>query len=278
MISQRYRVHILLFEIIAVIVALLFLVPFYFVLVNSVKAIGAVLTEPSSLPKVWVWENYSKAWAIMSYPRVFMNSMIVVVFSVIGIILLASMSAYRLVRHSSKFNRAVLIVYIASMIIPFQSIMIPLMKVMSTLGLLNSLWGLIICYFGFGVSMSIFLFHGFIKAVPYEIEESAIVDGCTPFSVFWKIVFPLLKPIIATVAILQSLWIWNDFLIPFLTVNSDPGNRTIPLSTYSFFGQYTKQWDLAMAALVLGIIPVVIFFFVLQKHIVEGITSGAIKG
>jgi raffinose/stachyose/melibiose transport system permease protein len=278
MFMRKYTIRTLILEIVAICIALLFLIPFYFVLVNSVKSFAAILTDTAGMPEIWKWTNYSKAWKIMDYPTVFMNSLIVTVVSIAGIIMLSSMSAYRLVRHPSKLNQWIFGLYIAAMIIPFQSIMIPLMKVTSTLGLLNSRWGLIICYWGFGVSLAIFLFHGFIKSVPREIEESAVVDGCSPYGVFFKIVFPLLKPIIATVAILNSLWIWNDFLLPFLTVNSKPGLRTIPLSTYSFFGQYTKQWDLAMAALVLGITPIVLFFFLMQKRIVEGITAGAIKG
>lgn len=276
--SAHNRTRDLLLELLAILIMLAFLVPFYFVLVNSLKTFGEVLTNTSGLPTVWMWENYRQVWEIMDYPVVFLNSLIITVFSIIGIIVLSSMSAYRLVRHPSRTNRAIFTVYIAAMIIPFQSIMIPLMKVTSTLHLLNSRIGLIICYLGFGVSLAIFLFHGFIKSVPREIEESAVVDGCSPYGVFWRIVFPLLTPIIATVAILNALWIWNDFLLPFLTVNARPELRTIPLSTYSFFGQYTKKWDLGMAALVLGITPVVVFFFLMQKRIVEGITAGAIKG
>jgi raffinose/stachyose/melibiose transport system permease protein len=163
------------------------------------------------------------------------------------------------------------------MVIPFQAIMIPLVKVAKWFGLLSSLPGLMICYFGFGVSMSIFLYHGFIKSIPKEIEESAVVDGCTPYSVFWRIVFPLLKPITVTIILLNSLWIWNDFLLPLLILQK-PELRTIPLATNSFFGQYTKQWDLALAALVMGISPIVLFFLAMQRHIIEGITAGSVKG
>ena len=124
--------------------------------------------------------------------------------------------------------------------------------------------------------MAIFLYHGFMKGIPVELEEAAIIDGCSPFSVFWRIVFPLLKPITVTIIILNSLWIWNDFLLPMLVLQ-DPALRTIPLATFFFFGQYTKQWDLALAALVISIIPLLIFFFSMQKHIIKGITSGSIK-
>jgi raffinose/stachyose/melibiose transport system permease protein len=166
--------------------------------------------------------------------------------------------------------------FVAAMVIPFQSIMIPLVKVAGNLNLLNSIWGIVIMYLGFGSGMTIFLYHGFIKGIPVELEEAAIIDGCSRLGVFWRIVFPLLKPITVTVVILNSLWIWNDFLLPSLVLQ-DPELRTIPLATFFFFGQYTKQWDLALAALVISIIPLLIFFFAMQKHIVKGITSGSIK-
>ncbi|MNI78464.1 L-arabinose transport system permease protein AraQ [compost metagenome] len=155
--------------------------------------------------------------------------------------------------------------------------MIPLVKVVSTLGIQNSRLGIIICYFGFGTMLSVFLYHGYVKSIPKEIEESAVVDGCSPYGVFWKIVFPLLKPMTVTVLLLNSLWIWNDFLLPLLVLSS-PDLRTIPLAASSFFAQYTKQWDLGLASLVLGVIPIVIFFLSMQKHIIEGITAGSVKG
>jgi raffinose/stachyose/melibiose transport system permease protein len=162
------------------------------------------------------------------------------------------------------------------MVIPFQTVMIPLMKLGGALNITNSIPGLIMMYFGFGVPLSLFLYHGFVKTVPREIEESALIDGCSQFGVFWRIVFPLLKPITVTVVILNTLWIWNDFLLPLLVLQ-DPELRTIPLATSSFFAQYTKQWDMGLAALVLGITPVIIFFLFLQKHIIKGIASGSIK-
>jgi raffinose/stachyose/melibiose transport system permease protein len=156
--------------------------------------------------------------------------------------------------------------------------MIPLMKVGGKLHLLNSHWGLVVMYLGFGSALSIFLYHGFIKSIPVELEEAAIIDGCSRFMVFWRVIFPLLKPITVTIVILNTLWIWNDFLLPSLILNgSDDSLRTIPLSTFYFFSAYTKQWHLALAGLVLGVTPLLIFFFSAQKHIIKGITSGSIK-
>lgn len=275
--GNRYTIRTFGLELIAVVAALLFLVPFYFVLVNSVKSFGDLLANSAALPKSLHFDNYTRAWDIMKYPKVFVNSLLITVFSNVGLVVISSMAAYRLVRHPSKLNNMLFACFVAAMVIPFQSIMIPLVRVANIAGLMDSIPGLIICYFGFGVSLNLFLYHGFIKSVPREIEESAVVDGCSPYGVFWRIVFPLLKPMSVTIVLLNSLWIWNDFLLPLLVLNK-PELRTIPLATYSFFGQYTKQWDLALAALVLGVVPIVAFFLAMQRHIIEGITAGSVKG
>ncbi|MEF2244177.1 MULTISPECIES: carbohydrate ABC transporter permease [unclassified Paenibacillus] len=264
-------------EILGFVLALLFLIPFYFVGVNSVKSFGDLLSNAAGWPEAFVWSNYTKVWSIMRFPSAFTNSFLITVLSNIGLIVISAMAAYRMVRVPSRFNNLMLFLFVAAMVIPFQSIMIPLVRVASELHIMNSIWGLVIAYFGFGVSLNIFLFHGFIKSIPKEIEESAVVDGCNTYGVFWKIIFPLLKPMTVTILMLNTLWIWNDFLLPLLFLYN-PELRTIPLATYSFFGQYTKQWDLALAGLVMGITPIIIFMLALQKHIIEGITAGSVKG
>ncbi len=275
--ENRYSSRTFLLEMIAVLAALLFLVPFYFVIVNSLKSFAELLTNSAALPKQIVWDNYTRAWNILKYPKVFTNSLMITVISNIGLVIVSSMAAYRLVRHPSRLNNLFFALFVAAMVIPFQSIMIPLVRVTTQLGLIGSIPGLVICYFGFGVSLSLFLYHGFVKSIPREIEESAVVDGCSPYGVFWRIVFPLLKPMTVTIVLLNSLWIWNDYLLPLLIL-TDPKLRTIPLATSAFFAQYTKQWDLALASLVLGVTPIVIFFLAMQKHIIEGITAGSVKG
>ncbi|ALS20752.1 MULTISPECIES: carbohydrate ABC transporter permease [Paenibacillus] len=274
---KNYNSRTFLLEVLAILLGLLFLAPFYFVIVNSMKTFGDLLVNSANLPKSINFDNYIRAWEIMKFPKVFMNSLWITVISNVGLVIISSMAAYRLVRRPSRFNNLVFLAFVAAMVIPFQSIMIPLVRVASELNLMDSRTGLIICYFGFGVSLNVFLYHGFIKSIPKEIEESATVDGCTPYGVFWKIIFPLLKPMSVTVILLNSLWIWNDFLLPLLVLNS-PDLRTIPLATFAFFGQYTKQWDLALAALVLGVIPIILFFLSMQKYIIEGITAGSVKG
>lgn len=276
--AEKYNIGLLVLEIVAVIAALLFLSPFYFVLNNSVKTLGEILVDAASLPLTYHWNNYVKVWDIIEFPKVMFNSFQITVISVAGIVLISSMTAYRLVRRPTLFNKILFNVFVASMIIPFQSVMLQLVRITSLLELRGNLLGIVVCYLGFGLALSVFLFHGFIKTVPLEIEEAAVVDGCTPYGVFFKIVFPLLRPIMATIIILNSLWIWNDYLLPVLVIGGNKELLTIPLAITRFFGQYTKQWDMALAGLTIGIAPIIVFFLALQKYIVEGITAGSVKG
>jgi raffinose/stachyose/melibiose transport system permease protein len=276
--AEKYNVGLLVLEIMIVIIGLLFLSPFYFVLVNSVKTLGEILVDAASMPLTYHWNNYVKVWDIIEFPKVMFNSFQITVISVAGIVLISSMTAYRLVRRPTLFNKILFNVFVASMIIPFQSVMLQLVRVTSLLELRGNLLGIVVCYLGFGLALSVFLFHGFIKTVPLEIEEAAVVDGCTPYGVFFKIVFPLLRPIMATIIILNSLWIWNDYLLPVLVIGGNKELLTIPLAITRFFGQYTKQWDMALAGLTIGIAPIIVFFLALQKYIVEGITAGSVKG
>ncbi|WP_127493957.1 carbohydrate ABC transporter permease [Paenibacillus glycanilyticus] len=262
----------------AILLALLFIAPFYFVLVNSVKALGEIMVDAASFPDKYLFSNYSKVWDIIKFPKALLNSVLITGISVTGIVIISAMTGYRLVRKPTVFNKILFTAFISAMIIPFQSVMLQLVRVTSFLELRANMFGIVVCYLGFGLSLSVFLFHGFIKSVPLEIEEAAVVDGCSPYGVFWKIVFPLLRPIIVTVIILNGLWIWNDYLLPVLIIGSNKDLTTIPLAITRFFGQYTKQWDLALAGLTMGIMPIIIMFLMLQKHIIEGISSGSLKG
>ncbi|GJM78218.1 sugar ABC transporter permease [Paenibacillus sp. HMSSN-139] len=217
------------------------------------------------------------AWELTQFPQAFLNSLIITVTSVGLLALISAMGAYRMVRSNTLFNRILFMLFIASMVIPFQTIMMPLLRVVNGLGVNNTHIGLIMTYLGLGAPMAVFLFHGFVKSIPREIEEAATVDGCTGIGVFFRIVLPMLKPMLMTTIVLNCLWVWNDYLLPSLILQR-PEMRTIPLATFSFFGQYTKQWDIALPALVLGITPVVIFFLFLQRYIVEGIAAGSVKG
>ncbi|QWC23982.1 carbohydrate ABC transporter permease [Bacillus haikouensis] len=274
--GNRYTKKTFVLEIIGIVLGLIFLIPFYFVFINSVKPFAAILIDAAAWPEEFMFSNYAKVWEIINFPRAFWNSLIITVASNIGLVVISSMAAWKMVRTPGKFSKILFVIFVSAMVIPFQTVMIPLMKLGGALNLTNSIPGLIIMYFGFGVPLSLFLFHGFVKTVPVEIEESAMIDGCSQFGVFWRIVFPLLKPITVTVIILNTLWIWNDYLLPLLVLQ-DAELRTIPLAASSFFAQYTKQWDMGLAALVLGIAPIIVFFLFLQKYIIKGIASGSIK-
>jgi raffinose/stachyose/melibiose transport system permease protein len=275
-VNPNYTKKTFVLEIIGILLGIIFLIPFYFVFINSVKGFAEILMDAAAWPKEFLFTNYIKVWDVINFPRAFWNSVIITVVSNIGLVIISSMAAWKMVRTPGRFSKILFVLFVSAMVIPFQTVMIPLMKLGGTLGLTNSIPGLIIMYFGFGVPLSLFLYHGFVKTVPIEIEESAKMDGCSEFGVFWRIVFPLLKPITVTVIILNTLWIWNDFLLPLLVLQ-DAELRTIPLATSSFFAQYTKQWDMGLAALVLGIMPIIVFFLFLQKHIIKGIASGSIK-
>ncbi|ANF95437.1 carbohydrate ABC transporter permease [Paenibacillus bovis] len=276
-VQSKYSARTLILEIIVILLGLVFLIPFYFLIINSVKSFGDILSNSASWPQQFVWSNYVDAWKAIDFPSALKNSLIVTIVSNLLLVLISAMAAYQMVRHPSRFNRILYFVLVAAMVIPFQSIMLPLMEMASAYRLSNSMLGLIVSYLGFGAPLSIFLFHGFVKNVPLEIEQAARVDGSNRYGVFFRIVCPLMMPMFVTVIILNTLWIWNDYLLPSLMLSS-PEMRTIPLATYSFFGQYTKQWDMALPALVLGITPIIIFFLFLQRYIIQGITAGSVKG
>lgn len=259
---------------------ILYMAPFYLMLINSFKTRREIFTNTTGLPDVWNYKNYIDAASKMDLVSSFTNSLIITVASVILILLFSSMAAWLLVRDQTKKSKILFYVFTAGMIVPFQSVMIPLVKWMAKIQfgpfkMIGTHYGLIFMYIGFGVSMSIFLYHGFIKGIPQEVEEAATIDGCSKWQTYTKVVLPLLKPTTVTVAVLNSIWIWNDFLLPFLTL--DKSLRTIPLAMNNFFGAFSKQWELAMAALVMAIIPIIIFYFFVQKHIIAGIVQGSIK-
>jgi len=274
--NRNYFPRLFLLEIGVFAVALLFLSPFYFVVANSLKPFGEIVQNAASFPHSFHVQNYVKAWRTVSFPRVFLNSVVVTSFSIGGMVILGAMAAWRMVRRPHKVSGAIFIVFVAAMVIPFQSVMIPMVKVAKIFHLLNSIPGVIIIYFGFGMPLTVFLLHGFVKGIPKELEESAYIDGCTTFQSFFRIVLPLMRTMVVTVIILQTLWIWNDFLLPLLVLFGEK-LRTIPLGIFSFFGQYLNQWDSALATLIMGMIPIIIFFLILQNYIIRGITAGSLK-
>lgn len=267
----------IVFVILVLICITIFLVPFYFLIINSFKDLGAITKDVAALPSPPTMKNFARAWKAMSFPTALINSLIVTIFSLFGVILFSSMAAYRITRHPSKLNNAIYLLCLAEMIVPFQVIMIPLVVVLKHLGLMNSLPGLIFSDWGLGVALGVFMFSGFIKSVPRDLEEAAFIEGCGEVRTFFNIVLPLMKSIIFTLIILDTFWFWNDYLLPVIVI-SKPAFKTLPIAISSFMGQYFLQWDLALPALLMAIIPAAIAFFLLQKNIVEGLVAGAVKG
>jgi raffinose/stachyose/melibiose transport system permease protein len=260
---------------IAIIVAFIYIFPFSLILNNSFKDKVAIIQNPLLLPETFNLNNFTTAFDRMNYLYAFMNSAIITITAGIILIIFPAMLAYYLVRFDYRTNKFIFIILVMSMIIPFQALMIPFVSIYGTLGMLNSRITLIYFYLGFGMSLSTFMYHGFIKTLPIALDEAALVEGANRLQIFWDIIFPMLKPITATILILNALWIWNDFLLPSLVLFLNA--RTLPLSTFSFFGQYTSNYGLAMAGLVLSIIPIVIFYLIMQRNIISGITEGAVK-
>jgi raffinose/stachyose/melibiose transport system permease protein len=265
-------------EIFGIILGILFLSPFYIVFVNSLKTKKDFLLKTLSLPESVYLDNFTKAMDKMNFITSFKNSLFITVVSVVLIVIFSSMAAWMLVRTNTKGSQIVFYSFVAAMLIPFQAVMLPLVDIFGQnhLNLVNTYTGIIFMYIGFGSSLSVFLFHGFIKSIPKELEEAALIDGCSKMQIFFYIIFPLLKPIAVTVSILNGMWIWNDFLLPSLVLQ-EKSLRTIPLSTKYFFGTYQADWTLAMAGLILAIIPIVIFYFIAQRQIIKGVLDGSIK-
>jgi len=259
-----------------VILVALYIVPLLFVLLNSFKETTEIIAKPLALPTHFSFTNYIIAFDKMNYLHGFFNSLVITTCSVLLIVIFSSSAAYLFVRKKWKINKFMFLIMIAAMIIPFQGIMIPLVKIYGSLHMLNNKWSLIYMYLGFGTSLAVFMYHGFIKSIPLELEEAAMIDGATRFQTFTKIVFPLLKSQTMTIAILDILWIWNDFLLPNLILGT-ADTRTLPLSTYYFYGTHTVDYGLSMAGLILSVIPVVIVYMFMQKHIIEGVMQGSIK-
>ena len=257
------------------VLALLFVSPVFILVNSSFKSLQDIYINVLALPKQLSFQNYTKAFKEMDYVKAFMNSFAITCISTALIILISSMAAWVLVRYKTRTSKILFLMFAAVQLIPFQCVMLPLVDIMSKLHLMNRP-GLVFMYMGFGCAMSIILFHGFIKNIPIELEEAAIIDGCNMVQTFINIVLPLLKGIIATVAVINVMWIWNDFLLPSLVINKN-GMQTLPLRTYLFFGQFTKKWDLATASLMLCMIPIVLFYLSCQKYIVKGITAGVGK-
>ncbi|MCI6091850.1 carbohydrate ABC transporter permease [bacterium] len=258
-----------------------YMFPFLMVVINSLKQKRDIIKSPFSwlfTIKGLSFDNFVKAFTQMDFLNAFKNSLIVTVSATLLVTLFAAMLAYYIVRNNNVISKITFALMVASMIIPFQALMIPLVSIYGgTLNILNHRATLIFLHTGFSMAMSVFMFHGFIKGnIPIALEEAAYIDGCTHSQTFFKVVLPLLKPIISTMVILNSMAFWNDFLLPSLVL-TDKKLLTLPLSTYSFYGTYSADYGTIMAGLLLCVIPILILYIILQKQIIGGVVAGAVK-
>ena len=262
-----------------IILAAAFVFPVAVVLINSFKAKFSINASPFTLPMGDDFvglSNYTEGIKTTGFPAAFGWSLFITLFSVAAIIIFTSMCAWYIVRVKTKFTSLLYYALVFSMIVPFQMVMFTMSKIANVLHLDNP-FGIILIYLGFGAGLSVFMFTGFIKTVPLGIEEAATIDGCSPFQTYWLVVFPILKPTAITVAILNTMWIWNDYLLPYLVIGRD--YKTIPIAVQYLKGGYgSVDMGAMMAMLVLSIIPVVVFYLFGQKYIIKGVAAGAVKG
>ena len=274
--------------IIASIIAIFVLFPFFLVVINSAKSSTDIVISPINLPKNWgqMLDNMKNVInnANFNYWSSFKSSIIITIVSLALLTVFSCMAAWVLSRNEKKkWSAIIFLIVVAAMVIPFQVVMLPILTIFKNISnflgipMLSSYTGIIFAYLGFGGSMSIFIFHGFVKGIPKELEEAARIDGCKHEQIFFKIIFPLMKPVQMTVLILNGLWIWNDYLLPSIMLGLNGKIKTLPIAVSSFVGSYVKQWDLILTAAFLAMIPIIILFLFAQKQIIKGMMEGAIK-
>ena len=273
----------------AIIIATYVLFPFFLVVINSCKPTDKITENPISLSGVGIGQLFGNLKDVINnthflFWSAFEYSVIITLLSLVFLALFGSMAAWVICRNRTKWSTVIYFTFIASMIIPFQVVMLPLISTFRDVGkfigipMLQSVPGIIFAYLGFGGAMTVFILNGFIKGIPVALEEAASIDGCTPEQVFFLIIFPLLKPVITTVTILNGMWIWNDYLLPSMMLGQNGKVKTLPVAVQAFVGSYVKQWNLILAAALLAIIPIVVLFLFAQKQIMKGMIEGAVKG
>lgn len=276
--SKRVGNNVIFFVLLAL--SVLFLVPIIIVIINSFKSRIYISSQPLKLPNAETFvalENYINGVTSSDFFSAFLRSLFITVVSVILIVLFASMAAWYIVRSNSKITKGIYYMLVFSMIVPFQMVMYTMTYVTNRANL-DNLFGITFVYLGFGAGFSVFMLCGFIKSIPLEIEEAAMIDGASPIQAFFTVVFPMLKPTAITVAILNTMWIWNDYLLPYLVLGSD--KKTIPVAIQlAMQGAYgSTDYGGFMAMLVLAIVPIIIFYIFCQKYIIKGVVAGAVKG
>ena len=278
--AVRKTKHGTVFSVFFSLLSIVYVMPIMIVIINSFKRKAFINKFPFKIGtgKMFVGcENYVEGIKKIEFFKAFGYSLFITVCSVAVIILCTSMCAWYITRVQTKFTKLFYMLCLFSMIVPFQMVMFTLSKLANMLHLSNPV-GIILVYLGFGAGLAVFMFTGFVKSIPLEIEEAAMIDGCTPIQTFFQVVFPILKPTAITVAILQAMWIWNDYLLPYLVLDIKRF-KTIPIAIQYLKGGYGSiDWGAMMAMLVLAIIPIILFYIACQKHIIEGVVAGAVKG
>lgn len=263
------------------ILTVIFIGPLLFILMNSFKGRFFISDAPFALPVGQYFAgvtNYVQGLAATGFFSAFGWSAFITVFSVIIIVFFAAMTAYYITRVKSWWTNLIYLVLVFSMVVPFQMVMFPTVKIADSLGLANPL-GMILLYLGFGAGLSVFIFSGFIKGIPIDVEEAAMIDGCGPLRNYFLVVLPMLKPVTITVSILMTMWVWNDYLLPYLVIGLSTPYKTIPVVVQQLVGSHgSNDMGAMMAMLVLAIIPIVVFYLFSQKYIIEGVVAGAVKG
>ncbi len=257
---------------------LVYVVPILLILMNSIKSFSEIIQNVLTLPKRIEVQNFARAFTLMGYPHLFANTLIVTVGGTTGVVMLSAMAGYKLSRTGARISWYLFLLCIAPMMIPFQSFMIALVKVARVMHLTGSVWGLAVIYWGLGAPLTVFLYHGFVKTVPRELDECATIDGCSTGRLFFQVIFPLLQPVTVSAIVLNAMWMWNDFLLPLLMLSGVRESLTLQIAIYGFFDRYRTDWHYAIAGVVLTITPAVLFFIALQKNIVKGMVAGALKG
>ncbi|MFS0723161.1 carbohydrate ABC transporter permease [Paenibacillus sp. 1P07SE] len=250
--------------------------PFYLIIINTFKTMQDATRNPIGLPKEWILTNYVQVFEETALLRSFGNSLTITFFSVTLVVIIGAMGAYPVVFNANRVTRFAMLYLLAGFMIPFQATLIPLFQLMTGLNLIDKLYGLIALYLN-GSVFVFFLMMGYMRTIPRELSEAAVIDGCSVWGIFWRIIFPLLKPISTTAVIFQTMWIWNDFLAPMLFLNSS-SNSTLVLQIYRAKGEFTVHWPMFMTLTVVTLVPIFLFFIFMQKHIVKGIAAGAVKG
>ena len=285
--QPSHKTGLIFLEIGTVLLFILFMIPFGIVVLNSAKTSKEIIFNAIALPTHWgqLWVNVSLIFnnSTVDYLGAFVDSTLITVFSLLVLALFSSMAAWVLVRNKTVWATVLFMAFVAAMVIPFQVLMYPLVRWLRIIGstlhirLLGTIPGIVFAYLGFGSPLSIFIFHGFIKNIPYELEESATIDGCSRGRTFFSIIFPLLQPIIVTVLILNGIWIWNDYLLPLLLLGSNGVVQTIPIAVTAFAGAYLKQWDLILTSTLIAMLPVIVLYLFAQRYIIKGMVEGSIK-